>query len=293
MRALAFVSIALAELLAGPTLAAAPTPAAPPAIVGMVDQPCVPGTSGRSPTMEVFARAVVQDGPMNPAAMKAYAREAAENTRADEVRAKNDWADLCRYRAANAALSGGVKVVFIGNSITELWRAADPDLFTNGVVDRGISGQTSGQTLLRFYPDVVALHPRVVHIMVGTNDIAGNNGPNRAEDLENNVRALVDIAKANHIAVVLASITPAASFSWRKELHPTPQIKALNRWIADFARREGLTYVDYYSALVGSDGGMRKGGSRDGVHPLVSSYRLMRPLAEAAIAKAMRSVPKR
>ena len=298
MRSLSMTLAGLAALMlvasagGAPAAAAAPAPVAEPTLVGMVDQPCAPGTSGRSPTMETFARAMVKDGPIDLSVMKGYAKEAADNAKADEARAKNDWADLCRYRAANEALPGGAKVVFIGNSITELWRAADPDLFTGGVVDRGVSGQTSGQTLLRFYPDVVALHPHVVHIMVGANDVAGNNGPSRPEDLKNNIRAMVDIAKANHIAVVLASITPASSFSWRKELHPAAQIKALNAWMADYARREGLTYVDYWSALAGPDGGMREGLSRDGVHPLVSGYGIMKPLAQAAIAQAMAS-PKR
>jgi lysophospholipase L1-like esterase len=269
-------------------LLAAPAFAAPPPAIGMVDQPCGPDTSGRSPAMEAYARTVVQDGPLDPAVMAAFAKEAPELAKADEARAKTDWADLCRYRAANEALGpGGARVVFIGNSITELWRAADPEMFTAGVVDRGISGQTSGQTLLRFYPDVVGLHPRVVHLMVGTNDVAGNNGPNRAEDLKNNIRAMVDIAKANHIRVVLASITPASSFPWRRELHPAAQIRELNRWLLDFAQRERLIYVDYHAALTDADGGMRAGLSRDGVHPLVSGYRIMKPLAEAAIAKAM------
>ncbi len=285
---LAALALAIGAPVAGHAQTSAPPPPSSPPAVGMVQQPCAPGASGRSPAMETFARAMVQDGPIDPTAMRGYAREAAENGKADEVRLKNDWADLCRYRAANEALKPGeAKVVFIGNSITELWRAADPELFTNGVVDRGVSGQTSGQTLLRFYPDVVALHPRVVHIMVGTNDVAGNNGPSRPEDLKNNVRAMVDIAKAHHIAVILASITPASSFSWRKELHPAAQIVALNAWLSDFARQEGLTYADYYRVLVGPDGGMMPGKSRDGVHPLVSGYALMKPLAQAAIAKSM------
>ncbi len=261
--------------------------------VGLVDQPCAPDAFGRSPAEEAFARAVVADGPIDPAVMKAYAVGIAERAKADEARAKTDWADLCRYRAANEALAagGGAKVVFLGNSITELWRAADPSFFTGGIVDRGISGQTSGQTLLRFYPDVVALHPKAVHILVGTNDLAGNNGPSRPEDLKNNIRAMVDIAKAHHIQVILGSITPAAVIPWRREIKPTDQIIDLNRWMRDFASREGLIYVDYYAVLASPGGGMRDGYSRDGVHPLRTGYALMKPLAEAAIEKALKTAP--
>jgi len=134
---------------------------------------------------------------------------------------------------------------------------------------------------------VVELHPSVVHIMVGTNDVAGNTGANRPEDFKNNIRAMADIAKAHHIKIVLASIPPASSFAWRKTLRPAEQIGALNVWLADFARTEGLTYVDYYRALVGPDGGMKAGTSRDGVHPLVSGYALMKPLAQSALTKAL------
>ena len=180
-----------------------------------------------------------------------------------------------------------MKVVFFGNSITELWQAADPSLFTGGTVDRGISGQTSGQGLVRFYADVVALHPKVVHILVGTNDIAGNNGPNRPEDFKNNISAMVDIAKANHIQVILASITPAGVIPWRSEINASARIVELNAWIAAYAKARGLVYVDYHRALAGPDGAMKPGFSRDGVHPLRSGYALMTPLAKAAVAKAL------
>lgn len=278
---LLIVSTASAQVAAPQVAAPAPAPA--PLPVGMVDQPCAPGSSGRLPGVEAMARELVKDGPMDMSVMKTYAKDIAESAKIGEAQAKNDWANLCLYRAADAE---GAKVVFLGDSITELWRVADPDFFTQGVVDRGISGQTSPQALLRFQQDVVALHPRVVHIMIGTNDVAGNTGPNRPEDLKNNIRAMVDMAKAHHIAVVLASIPPASVFAWNKALHPAPQIKALNAWLAGYAKQEGLVYVDYWSALANAEGGMRDGLSRDGVHPLVSGYRIMEPLAKAAIAKA-------
>ena len=279
-------------LLAAPAPAADQGPASQP--VGMVDQPCPAGSQGRTDVEQAFANTVVTDGPMDPKVLLAYANTASQRAKADELRAKTDWADLCRYSAANAgaARTRGVKVVFFGNSITELWQAADPALFTGGVVDRGISGETSGQGLVRFYPDVVALHPKVVHILVGTNDIAGNNGPNRPEDFKNNIRAMVDIAKANHVQVILASITPAGVIPWRKEINASARILELNAWMSAYAKANGVIYVDYHRVLAGPDGAMKPGLSRDGVHPLRSGYALMTPLAKAAVAKALATSPR-
>lgn len=287
LRPLALAAFALT--LAGQAHAQAPEPAAIPTAVGMVEEPCPPGSSGRSEAALAYARAVVTDGPMDSKALAGMGAEGQQRAAMDAWSAKNDWANLCLYRQANAAdvKAGPVKVVFLGNSITELWKAADPDLFTGGIVDRGISGQTSGQTLIRFMPDVVALHPKAVHIVMGTNDVAGNNGPTRAEDLQNNIRAMVAIAKANHIRVILGAITPAGVIPWRNSIHPTEQIKALNAWMKAYAAQEGLIYVDYWSALAGPDGAMKPGISRDGVHPMRSGYALMKPLALAAIKQAL------
>ncbi len=275
-------------LVASTTLAQSTATPEPEAAVGMVDQPCPPDAFGRSPAEQAYARAVVAEGPLDPTVLVAMAKGAAERTRADARRQANDWADLCRYRLEDEsdARAGGVRAVFIGNSITELWRAADPAFFDHGVVNRGLSGQTSGQTLLRFQQDVVALHPRAVHILVGTNDVAGNNGPNRPEDLENNIRAMTAIARANGIRVILGSITPAGVIPWRAAIHPTTRIRELNVWMAAFAKAQGAIYVDYYTALAGPDGAMKPGISRDGVHPKVSGYRLMEPLARAALVQA-------
>ena len=260
---------------------AAPAPTYPAA--GLVDRPCPAGTSGRTPAEEAFGRPMVADGPMDPAALKAFGAHAAERAAADAARSRNDWADLCRYRDADDALiaHGGAKVVFLGDSTTELWRQADPGLFTGGIVDRGISGQTSGQALLRVYSDVVDLHPRAVHIMIGINDMAGNTGPSRPDDLKNNISGMVDIAKAHRIQIILASILPAAAFPGRSGLHPARQVVEMNLWLRELATREGLIYVDYNSVLASPSGGMRDGYSRDGLHPLSSGYALMRPLAQA------------
>src|ERR1700733_13876212 len=135
------------------------------------------------------------------------------------------------------------------------------------VVDRGISGQTSPQMLVRFYQDVVALHPLAVHIMAGTNDVAGNTGPSSPDDFKNNIRAMVDLATANHIRVVLASILPAERFSWRPEIQPVEQIRQLNSWLLQFTVQHHLIYADYYSSLTTSSSAFRPELSNDGVHP--------------------------
>ncbi|HEY3951440.1 SGNH/GDSL hydrolase family protein [Phenylobacterium sp.] len=201
----------------------------------------------------------------------------------------NDWPGLCRYREADRELAAAgprPRVVFMGDSITENWRRYDPGFFQGGVVDRGISGQTTPQMVARFYQDVVALHPRVVHIMAGTNDVAGNTGPTAEDSFQANVMAMVDLARANGIAVVLASIPPTDHFSWRAALKPAPQIARLNAWLAAYARRRGAVFVDYTAALGGPGGAMRPALTKDGVHPIKAGYDLMEPLAMKAVAEA-------
>jgi len=198
-----------------------------------------------------------------------------------------DWPNLCRYREQNAAVRrGGVRpdVVFLGDSITEFWGYAQPDLFGDRLVDRGISGQTTPQILLRFYADVVALHPRAVHIMAGTNDIAGNTGPTSNDAIFDNIRAMVDIAGVNHIKVVLASITPAADGPAR----PAARIRALNARLRELARQRGAIFVDYYPALSDGQNGIKPALANDGLHPNRDGYAVMRPLTERALAEALR-----
>src|SRR3984957_14842332 len=161
-------------------------------------------------------------------------------------RAQNDWANLCRYREANGALSSPTRVVFMGDSITEFWVKGDPALFSHGIVGRGISGQTSPQMLLRFFQDVIDLHPEVVHIMAGTNDVAGNTGPTTERDFQNNLRAMVELAQAHHIRVALASIPPASAFPWQPTLRPAQTIQHLNAWLRQYARDTHSRYIDYY-----------------------------------------------
>jgi len=210
-----------------------------------------------------------------------------------EERLHTDWADFAHYASANAALPAAdpkaPRVVFMGDSITEFWKVRDPGFFERpGYVDRGVSGQTTPQMLVRFRADVVALKPRVVHIMGGANDVAGNTGPESLETIEAMIASMVEIAKANRIRVVLASVPPAADFSWRKGLQPGPKIVALNAWLKAYAAREGLVYADYFTALTDGADGMRGEYSKDGVHPTPAGYAVMDPIAAAAIAKALR-----
>ncbi|WP_226018156.1 GDSL-type esterase/lipase family protein [Novosphingobium sp. FKTRR1] len=205
--------------------------------------------------------------------------------------AQNDWPALCRYQRANRQLAAPPRVVMIGDSITEWWLTTSPGMFAGGIVDRGIAGQTSPQILLRFYQDVVRLKPRVVHIMCGTNDVAGNTGPTSPEEYTNAIRAMVDLAQANGIAVVIGSVLPAGAFNWRAGYRPAGQIVALNVWLRDFARLRGAAYADYHGAMTDPQGAMKPGLSSDGVHPNAAGYAVMEPIARAAIAEALKPAP--
>jgi len=197
-----------------------------------------------------------------------------------------DWAQLGKYRAANAALTAPVKVVFFGDSITEAWEYNGGSFFPGKpYLNRGISGETTPQMLVRFRQDVVDLHPETVVILAGTNDIAGNTGPSTAEMIEDNFKGMVEIAKANGIRVILASVLPVAQYPWRPEIADVPaKIAMVNAWLKDYCAQEKLTYLDYWTAMAGPDGGMKPGISKDGVHPNTAGYAIMQPMAEAAIA---------
>jgi lysophospholipase L1-like esterase len=205
-------------------------------------------------------------------------------------RRASDWAFLCKYEAQNESLAGSSRptVIYFGDSITENWIIADPDMFSADVLDRGISGQTSPQLLVRFYQDVVALQPRLVHIMVGTNDIAGNTGPLRTDEFENNIRAMLDLASTHEIRVVLAGIPPSRLLGW-SNVDPRAQISRLNAWLEAEAKRRNLVYVDYATVLADDDGGLNKALGNDGVHPNRDGYARMRPLAERAVRQALQA----
>jgi lysophospholipase L1-like esterase len=154
-------------------------------------------------------------------------------------------------------------------------------------VDRGISGQTSPQMVVRFHQDVVDLHPKVVVILAGTNDVAENTGPMTPDATLDDFRAMLEIARANEIKVVVGAIPPAIDFSWHKGLEPAPKIRSLNAKLEAWCKSEGVVWVDYYSALTDADGGMKPALSLDGVHPTPAGFAIMTPLAEAGIAKAL------
>jgi acyl-CoA thioesterase I len=203
-----------------------------------------------------------------------------------------DWPQLRRYAAANAALPaptpGEPRIVFYGDSITDAWHAIGTTAFSGKpYINRGISGQTTPQMLVRFRQDVVNLHPQVVLILAGTNDIAGNTGPSTQEMIEDNFASMADIAKANHIRVVFSSVLPAYDYPWKTGLEPAEKIRALNAWMKSYCAANHIVYLDYYSALTDEKGGMKEGTSRDGVHPTPAGYAIMEPLAAAAIAQAL------
>ena len=201
---------------------------------------------------------------------------------------RGDWAFLARYREENVSLKADrSRVVFLGDSITEAW-AKEPFFTANPhYVGRGIGGQTALQMLVRFRADVIALRPRLVHIMAGTNDVAENEGPESDEEIEGAIQSMVELALASHIKVLLASIPPAADFPWHPGLKPIARIRRLNEWIESYAKHAGVGYVDYWPALATQAGAMKPALSLDGVHPSSKGYAAMAPLAQAAIESAL------
>jgi lysophospholipase L1-like esterase len=223
------------------------------------------------------------------------AEEIAKRRIAQDEKILNDWPNLEKYREANAKLSPPVKnenrVVFLGNSITAGWAPYFATMFPGKpYIGRGIGGQTTPQMLVRFRQDVIALKPKVVVILAGTNDIAGNTGPSTIEMIEDNLASMAELASANGIRVVLSSVLPVYDYPWKPGLAPAPKIIAINQWMKDYARSHGAVYLDYHSAMADARGGMRAELSPDGVHPNEVGYRVMAPLAESAIAEALRGM---
>lgn len=205
-----------------------------------------------------------------------------------------DFGGLDKYKEANLALGPPSKdeerVAFMGDSITEGWHFEGAQGYFPGkpYINRGISGQTTPQMLVRFRQDVIALKPRVVVILAGINDIAGNTGPETLEQIEDNLASMADLAAANHIRVVLCSVMPAFDFPWMPGMAPAGKVVALNKWIKAYAARMGHVYVDYHSAMKDERDGLPAALSKDGVHPLPAGYAIMAPLVEAGIAKALK-----
>ncbi len=209
-----------------------------------------------------------------------------------EYMVHNDWPNLARYKDDNVKLglpaAGEKRVVFMGNSITEGWINTDAAFFKeNKYVNRGIGGQTTPQMLVRFRADVVNLKPKVVVILAGTNDIAGNTGPSTLEMIENNLSSMADLAKANGIKVLMCSVLPAYDYPWKPGLQPAEKIVALNAWMKEYAAKSGHIYVDYWTALADERKGMKPGHAKDGVHPTMAGYKIMEPIVQQAIQKAL------
>ena len=188
-----------------------------------------------------------------------------------------DWAQLDRYQAANANLTiDPIELLFLGDSITEGWPQFRPQFFQNNpFVGRGIGGQTTPQMLLRFRQDVIALQPKKVILLAGINDIAQNTGPIRLDQIMDNIKSMAEIARANGIEMILCSVLPANSFPWRPEIVPTQKVIDLNQKIQAYAEKHGLVYVDYYTSMVDSQGGLKAHLGYDTVHPNAIGYQLM------------------
>ncbi len=206
----------------------------------------------------------------------------------------SDYGNLARYAAENQKLqppaAGEERVVFMGDSITDAWGRSVKAPFFPGkpYVNRGISGQTTAQMLLRFYPDVVALKPKAVLILAGTNDIGGNLGAVTLESIENNLAAMSDIAHANGIRVILASLTPVCDYHRPQTAQrPPDKINELNRWIKDFAARKNYVYLDYFTSTADDKGLFKAEITNDGLHPNEAGYAIMAPLAQKAIDQAL------
>jgi acyl-CoA thioesterase I len=207
----------------------------------------------------------------------------------------DDYGQLARYRDANTALGapkpGENRVVFFGDSITDIWKLAD-SFPGKPYVNRGIGGQTTPQMLVRFRQDVIDLQPKVVVILAGTNDIAGNTGPMRNEDIQANYASFAELARVHGIKVVYSSVLPVHNYTERSKdffaQRPPARILALNTWLKDYCGRNDFIYLDYFSAMVDDKGLLKKDLADDGLHPNAAGFKLMAPMAEAAIQKALK-----
>ncbi len=199
-----------------------------------------------------------------------------------------DWPNLKKYREANQEIKSAPKAIFMGNSITEGWANMHPEFFKeNDYLGRGIGGQTTPQMLLRFQQDVIDLNPKVVVILAGTNDIAGNTGFSSVKMITDNIKSMAELASANNIKVVLSSILPVYDYPWRPGLEPVEKIAKVNAWLENYAEENGHIYLDYFNAMKDERMGLPKKYSEDGVHPNADGFEVMEPLVKQAINKAL------
>ena len=203
-----------------------------------------------------------------------------------------DWPNLNRFKEENAEVglprTNEDRVVFMGNSITQGWKEQIPAFFNNpNYINRGIGGQTTPQMLVRFRQDVIDLNPKVVIILAGTNDIAGNTGPSTLEMIENNIYSMAELAKAHNIEVVLCSVLPVYDYPWKTGMEPAENIIELNKRIKEYADKHGVVYADYFTPMVDERNGLKAEYTNDGVHPTPAGYEVMAPIAEKAIARAL------
>jgi len=253
------------------------------------------GARGQEPGTkpETLAPAPAQAAPPVAASQVAAPKPEDDWRVQHEKQLRNDFPWLVKFKEANAALTapaeGENRVVFMGDSITEGWKIEGPGGSFPGkpYINRGISGQTTPQMVLRFRQDVIALKPKVVVILAGTNDIAGNTGPETIGQIEDNLADMADLAWANHIKVVLCSVLPAFDYPWTPGMTPAPKIVAINKWMKDYATDKEYVYVDFHTAMKDERDGLPKTLSGDGVHPSPAGYAIMAPLVEAGIAKAL------
>ncbi len=204
----------------------------------------------------------------------------------------HDWANLNAYRIENSKVDTSTpkedRVVFIGNSITQQWKEQRPDFFLdNSFINRGISGQTTPQMLLRFREDVINLNPSVVVILAGTNDIAGNTGYSTTDMIVGNLKSMAELAHANGIKVIICSVLPAFDYPWNPGINPSPRIIELNGIMKEYAVENNFIYLDYFSSMVDERNGMISDLSMDGVHPNVIGFKIMEPLVKSAIVKVL------
>ena len=285
------IGVYIGTLLAGALMVSSePSLAQSPPVGPVATQMCPPPLPEAAAFLELATNLMVTPGvkfgvnDITPELMQMAALVQKDATE----RQAQDWPNLCKYAADNASVIASDKrprIIFMGDSITENWIRADPAIFNSEVLDRGIGGQTTPQMLLRMFPDVIALRPRLVHIMAGINDISGNTGPVTDQTIVDNIRAMIILAKANKIKVALGSIMPSSGFILKPGTNPSARVIRVNGLLRKLAAEQNVTYLDYHAALTDPEGAMLPGLANDGLHPNRDGYAIIKPILERAIKK--------